>query len=609
MRLLGVTRFFAILIFFLYGANTAIAQTPVPSYPLFCQGPLEPESGMTPRLMPFKWASLGAGAATPGAGQCAWADRPPGGPEIKSGGGNNFCDFSGALASVPAGTFVDIGAYRDPAVNNCMHVTHWVGSVTPPFSAQPKLTPFVRKSISTLTDSEVAALRHGIQVMMSRPKTDPTSFAFQANIHGTYDSATTAIEQAAWNQCQHGSYYFLSWHRMYLYFFDRILRAASGDAKLALPYWNWSDPAQRALPIAFRVPADASNALYLAPPSRPTNLDNGTALLPASAVDFAVAFAASNFDSSSGSGQSFGGQIATPEQFNGPHGLLESQPHDVVHVALNGLMSDPDTAANDPIFWLHHANIDRMWKRWLDQGDGRTNPADQAWLNKQFLFFDEAGREVHLTGQQVVDTVAWLDYRYDDDAPTPFSAQIPLNNLHPIRIASAVGPRNTIASTKSDHTQSRIELTTQVKSASVTITERAATGLRAAVDKKTSRHALLVLNDLQYEKSGGVFYEIYLNAEPNQSFDFHDKNFVGTLSFFGLKHAHAHGSTAVSTAAIFREYDITQQIRALTVDRLAKDTQVTLTLVPRGLVTKDGASTVEPSELRASIGEIRIVVQ
>jgi hypothetical protein len=37
----------------------------------------------------------------------------------------------------------------------------------------------VRKDVSTLTDHELASLRHGIQVMMSRPSSDPTSWIFQ----------------------------------------------------------------------------------------------------------------------------------------------------------------------------------------------------------------------------------------------------------------------------------------------------------------------------------------------------------------------------------------------------------------------------------------------
>src|SRR5579863_6531406 len=87
----------------------AAAQSPqfVPAYPLYCAGPLTasaPSGGET--TTPFQWASVGAGAANPAPGQCVWADRGPRGSEILPGGGNVICDFSGAMQSVPAGTFV-----------------------------------------------------------------------------------------------------------------------------------------------------------------------------------------------------------------------------------------------------------------------------------------------------------------------------------------------------------------------------------------------------------------------------------------------------------------------------------------------------------------------
>jgi Common central domain of tyrosinase len=211
----------------------------------------------------------------------------------------------------------------------------------------PALPPFVRQSIAS-PPAQITSLQHGIQVMMSRPASDPTSYRFQANIHGTYDSATTPQEMQSWNNCEHGSYYFPSWHRMYLYFFDRILRAAAGDPNVVLPYWNWTDPAQRTLPLPFRQPANASNPLYIAPTGRPAALDAGTASLGAGTVDFSVAFADVNFDSPTGSGVSFGGQIASPMQFNAAHGDFESQPHDVVHGALGGLMSDPFMFDQEP---------------------------------------------------------------------------------------------------------------------------------------------------------------------------------------------------------------------------------------------------------------------
>src|SRR5579859_2622288 len=178
-------------------ANHAVAQSPqfVPAYPLYCQGPLttnSPSGGQT--NTPFIWAATGAGAAKPGPGQCTWADRAARDVEIQSGGGNVICDFSGAMKSVPAGTFVEIGVARDPLVNNCMHLARYIGTVSPPFSAVPALPPFVRQSISSLTPAQIASLQHGIQVMMSRQATDPTSYHFQANIHGTYDTPATPQE-------------------------------------------------------------------------------------------------------------------------------------------------------------------------------------------------------------------------------------------------------------------------------------------------------------------------------------------------------------------------------------------------------------------------------
>jgi hypothetical protein len=260
--------------------HNAAAQSPqfVPAYPLYCQGPLTtgaPSGGET--TTPFQWASTGAGAANPTAGQCAWADRAPRGSEIQSGGGNVICDWSSAMQSVPAGTFVQVGVARDPIVGNCMHLFRYIGTVSPPFSGVPFLQPFTRPSVASLSPAQITSLRRGIQAMMSRPVTDPTSYRFQANIHGTEDTPTNTQEMQSWNQCEHGSFYFFSWHRMYLYFFDRILRAAAQDPNLVLPYWNWGDPAQRTLPLPFRQPADATNSLYIAPPGyRPARATHGT---------------------------------------------------------------------------------------------------------------------------------------------------------------------------------------------------------------------------------------------------------------------------------------------------------------------------------------------
>jgi tyrosinase len=609
--------------------GVAAAQSPqfVPAYPLVCQGPLT--TGALGRLRdretttPFIWAATGAGAAPPGPGQCVWADRAARGGEIQPGGGNVICDFSGAMKSVPAGTYVEVGVALDPLVNNCMHLARYIGTVSPPFSARPALAPFVRQSIASLTPMQIASLQHGIQVMMSRPASDPTSYRFQANIHGTYDSATTPPEMQAWNNCEHGSYYFLSWHRMYLYFFDRILRAAAGDPSLVLPYWNWTDPAQRTLPLPFRQPANASNPLYIAPPDRPTALDAGTGSLGDSTVDFLAAFMDTKFDydPAKDPGLSFGGQIANPAQFNSPHGDFEHQPHDVVHSALGGLMGDAHTAAQDPIFWLHHANIDRMWNRWLDQGGGRADPTDALWLNTRFTFYDEAGHAVYLTGAEVIDTVRHLNYRYDDEAVTlrrpSFPPGVPFRQREvsardaaaAVRaVADGSAPPAAVPPTLNATTlavaTNRIELAGKTERIEVPLTDALSNRMHALAANNERGQVFLRLDDIRYEKSSGVYYEVYLNPPQGEPLDVHNPGYVGNLSLFGLNPHAVPGHPAPPAGDVFVQYDISHLASEIMAGN-PKD--LTVALVPRGLFGANGEPLPVPQAAQGTLGSVRIV--
>jgi hypothetical protein len=103
-----------------------------PYYGFYCQGPLKTSPAPTP-LTPFKWASKGAGAAAPGPGECAWADRAPRGTEIKEGGGNVISGYLNQQANLPVGTFMELGVYNDPAARNDMVVYKAPKLVTPPF--------------------------------------------------------------------------------------------------------------------------------------------------------------------------------------------------------------------------------------------------------------------------------------------------------------------------------------------------------------------------------------------------------------------------------------------------------------------------------------------
>ncbi|HEV7515152.1 MAG TPA: tyrosinase family protein, partial [Thermoanaerobaculia bacterium] len=282
----------------------------------------------------------------------------------------------------------------------------------------------VRREIHQLSPPQIDAFRAGVALMKTRKESDPTSWAYQANMHGyPSDSSTcsppTIPKQVAWASCQHGQFFFISWHRMYLYYFERILRAAIREAihnptyEFALPYWDYENPAFHDLPQPYRVPADKTNSLYVA--QRAADCNAGRECVDAPTASAKVALSLIPFGSCPGSkpccsgcipgllpDETFGGQfVPAPVHYNRAFGELESQPHNVVHDAIGGdtgWMGDPDCAARDPIFWAHHANIDRLWQVWLNQG-GRKNPVNCAtWAgNTSFTFFDEKKTKVTMT--------------------------------------------------------------------------------------------------------------------------------------------------------------------------------------------------------------------
>ncbi len=59
-------------------------------------------------------------------------------------------------------------------------------------------------------------------------------------------------------------------------------------------------------------------------------------------------------------------------------------------------------AAYDPVFWVHHANIDRIWAGW--NRSGGKNPSDSKFLSESWVFADKAGKAVTTKVSQVLDT-------------------------------------------------------------------------------------------------------------------------------------------------------------------------------------------------------------
>lgn len=304
----------------------------------------------------------------------------------------------------------------------------------------------------------------GVAAMKARALAEPTSWRFYAAIHGIHSQRwqfmgyltpddeipSTDLIRQFWVQCQHGSWYFLPWHRGYVLAFEANIRAEvvrlGGPADWALPYWNYFKPNQAKLPPAFASrdwpDGMGDNPLFVKQRYGPNN--DGNVFVPLSAVNLLAMDDPDFTGVSSGGSPGFGGVDTGFSHSGQVHGGIESQPHDWVHglvgganpadpddPMLAGLMSDPATAGLDPIFWLHHANIDRLWEQWnrARVTPPHADPTDPPWDQgpgiigqRTFAMPMPDGTTYDYVPGDVVD-IGSLGYEYDDPGPAPVAPE------------------------------------------------------------------------------------------------------------------------------------------------------------------------------------------
>lgn len=312
----------------------------------------------------------------------------------------------------------------------------------------------------------------GVAAMKTRALAVSTSWRFYGAIHGIdpqlwqqlgYLSPSDPMPaddavQRYWKQCQHGTWYFLPWHRGYLLAFEANVRAAvvalGGPADWALPYWNYFKPDQYKLPPAFASPdwpdGHGDNPLFVQQRYGPNS--DGNVYVPVAMVNLKAMTDPDFTGVGSGGSRGFGGIDTGFEHGGTKHGRLEQQPHDVVHGLvgggdpqnpnLPGLMSDPDTAGLDPIFWLHHGNIDRLWQVWRQNPASHVDPKEPNWLQGPASVGDR------IFSMPMPGDVPWdytpadmtdlgkLGYTYDDLSPAAGAPQ-PVTRLLRLGMSAA----------------------------------------------------------------------------------------------------------------------------------------------------------------------------
>lgn len=297
-------------------------------------------------------------------------------------------------------------------------------------------------------DARVASFRKGIAAMKALPPSDRKSWFWWAATHAYNDALfkdalkrdrkLAKVNKARYfNQCPHfgqSSADFLLWHRAYVYYFERCLRDAAGDPTLAVPYWDYSREDSRSFPEIFQArwlddAKTQENPLYH--PNRDLGFTSGRFELASPVCVAAKTMAVANFFTEPGN-TGFAGDILDKKHTQ--LGLMEQRPHNDIHITVggvvgstNGAMADIPTAAFDPVFWVHHANIDRMWSVWAATPGKRWGPMPpDAWLDEEpWLFVDADGREVRESRRFYLDR-ANLDMRYDTDKPGAVALAVPV---------------------------------------------------------------------------------------------------------------------------------------------------------------------------------------
>jgi tyrosinase len=223
---------------------------------------------------------------------------------------------------------------------------------------------------------------------------------------------------------------------------------------------------------------------------------------------------------------------------------LDGGLHGNVHVLIgNGTnMGGVPWAARDPIFWLHHSNIDRLWASWNKAG--RLNPSG-AWLTQSFTFADENGSRVNAIVRDFVDTeaIATGAYKYDKLEP--------VQPAPPVQVAAS--PPSVVA-TQAQPGTVRLSASAPVQVALASAPLPASARLRDI----GQRRVFLVLQNLQASAPPNVLYNVYLDP-PFGASGGPSTNPVATVNFFNAA-AHPADHGTISGPEKLFSVDVTESI-------------------------------------------------
>lgn len=406
-----------------------------------------------------------------------------------------------------------------------------------------------------------------------------------------------------WGTCQHTTDFtngpgdanmqFLPWHRIMLKYYERALRKNSGDPNFTLPYWDYSDElgprSGIALPAMMRGSASTNT---LTDTSRTPGLNDNTSSINPNNASAVAAFKYNDF-------QSFSWQ-------------LEQQPHGTMHCGTGFGCRAPDMgiippAGLDPVFYMHHANIDRLWQCWMvNLANGKTIDLawakanlgqPQSWFDQTWSFVDENGAAVSMKVSDLFEP-GGIDYIYQQTTNC-----VPPNVAATAAVA-APAPRIRRAAS------SRGVVSLRGKSVNVPLQPGGLDETQKRVPESVrvaSGRSVLILENVRIEGGHpGMTYDIYIAraSEPSK------RAYIATFSWFGKFGPHhggghaEHGARPRGFGLLF--YDVTDELARLG-DPPESDTVVTFEpaseVAGRSPKISAGAGTVTVGAIRLQTKE------
>jgi tyrosinase len=170
---------------------------------------------------------------------------------------------------------------------------------------------------------------------------------------------------------EHGNVGFLPWHRAYLLDLERELQAI--DPSVALPYWRFDRPAPNVFTRQFMGVSNSAGRVQFSAGHPLNTWRTDGALGITRTPSFSTGSAPFGLLTET---QTIALGGPAPTAAYGNFDRMEGNPHGNAHTSFSaGFIRSKQTAARDPLFFMLHANVDRLWAKW-QWVRRRTDPAE-----------------------------------------------------------------------------------------------------------------------------------------------------------------------------------------------------------------------------------------